>query len=42
VVAFYAVGGEPNDPHLDPRMEAMYLEDQEQADLVAFLEALSR
>lgn len=41
VVRFYARGGEKN-PHLDPKMEPLELDDHDVAALVAFLEALSR
>ncbi|HEX4129369.1 MAG TPA: cytochrome c peroxidase [Pirellulales bacterium] len=38
VVAFYAKGGEPN-PHLDPKIKKLQLNEEEQAELVAFMEA---
>ncbi len=40
VVAFYNAGG-GNDPNKDPALKPLGLTDKEQADLVAFLEALS-
>jgi len=40
VVAFYNAGG-GDDPNKDPRIKPLGLSDAEQADLVAFLEALS-
>lgn len=40
VVAFYADGGRDN-PHLSPLVEPLDLTSEEQADLVAFLEALT-
>ena len=40
VVAWYVQGGREN-PHLSPLVEPLDLDDEEQADLVAFLEALS-
>ena len=42
VVEFYSIGGSPQDPQLDPKMDPLFLEEQEQSDLVAFLKALSR
>ena len=41
VVEFYRKGGHPN-PHLDPAMGPIEMTDQDAANLVAFLEALSR
>jgi cytochrome c peroxidase len=40
VVAFYDRGGNPN-PALDPALQPLSLDDEEKADLVAFLEALN-
>lgn len=40
VVSFYVQGGHPN-PHLSPLIEPLDLDEQQQADLVAFLESLT-
>lgn len=41
VVSYYNSGGEPNDPTQDPRIQPLNLSEQDELDLVAFLEALS-